>query len=553
MPQNSTYEFAPHERPLMPGSPATPTHPVPRRIGYAAIGVLVALTAGLSNGLLIGNLSQIQGALGLTSVEAAWLTAAYSMTNICTSFMLIKFRQQFGLQRLTRVFLLGFVVVSGLQVLVHSYAVELAVRALAGVVASGFTPLGMFYIMQSMPAKARLGGMILGVGLAQVALPLARVISPMLLANGEIGNLYVFEFGLSLICLGSMALLRLPPSETADVFERLDFLTFALFAPGIMLLLAVLTQGRIVWWSTPWLGYAVAASVLLIGVAMLIEHNRSNPLLNTRWMTTRGVLRFALVAAMVRVLLSEQGFGSTGLLTVMGMGTDQLVTLNTVLVFATLAGVLASMVTLNPKDLVLPVALSVAMIGIGAWLDSFSSNLTRPANLYLTQGLIGFAAAYSLGPTMMAGVLRALAKGPSHMVSFSAVFGISQTLGGLGGTALLGTFQVMRERFHSNELVQGIVATDPQIALRLQQLGGAYGRVVGDPALRQAQGAQLLSQQVTREANILAFNDVFLLIAALAAIAFCYLAGRWLYLRWRGINPLAEELAALQRMRTSQQ
>ena len=340
----------------MPGSPATPAHPMPRRIGYAAIGVLVALTGGLSNGLLLGNLPQIQGALGLTSVEAAWLTAAYSMTNVCTSFMLIKFRQQFGLQRITRSFLIAFVVVSGLQVLVHSYGTELFVRAAAGVIASGFTPLGFFYIMQAMPAKARLGGMILGVGLSQVALPLARVISPVLLANGEIGNLHVFEFALSLICLGSIALLRLPPSETTPVFEKLDFVTFALFAPGMALLIAVLTQGRIVWWSTPWLGYALAGSVLLIGAAMLIEHNRANPMLNTRWMSTRGVLRFALVAAAVRVLLSEQNYGSTGLLTVAGMGNDQLVTLNAVARCATLAGVIVSVVMLNPQDLIKPIA-----------------------------------------------------------------------------------------------------------------------------------------------------------------------------------------------------
>lgn len=517
------------------------------------IGVLVALTAGLSNGLLIGNLPQIQGALGLTSVEAAWLTAAYSMTNVCTSFMLIKFRQQFGLQRLTRVFLLGFVAISGLQVLVHSYALEVSLRAASGVIASGFTPLGFFYIMQAMPAKSRLGGMILGVGLTQVALPLARVLSPFLLANGEIGNLYLFEFALSLVCLGSIALLRLPPSETAQVFEKLDFVTFALFAPGIMLLVAVLTQGRIVWWSTPWLGYAVAAAILLIGAAMLIEHNRASPMLNTRWIGTRGVLRFAFVAATVRVLLTEQNYGSTGLLTLAGMGNDQLVTLNAVLVAATLAGVIASVLTLNPQDLIKPVILSVALIGLGAWLDAQASNLTRPANLYLTQGLIGFAAAYFLGPVMIAGVLRALAKGPSHMVSYSAVFSMAQTLGGLGGTAMLGTFQIMRERFHSSELVQGIVLTDPQAALRVQQLGGAYARTLTDPVLRQAQGARLLSQQVAREANILAFNDVFLLISALAVVALLYLVGRWLYLRWAGINPLEEELAALQRMRASQQ
>jgi MFS family permease len=525
---------------------------MPRRIGYFAIGVLVALTAGLSNGLLIGNLPLLQGALGLTSVQAAWLTAAYSMTNVCTSFMLIKFRQQFGLQRITRGFLVGFGVISGVQVFVHSYGFELALRAAAGIIAAGFTPLGFFYIMQAMPAKARLGGMILGVGLTQVALPLARVISPLLLANGEITNLYVFEFALSLVCLGSIALLRLPPSETADVFEKLDFVTFVMFAPGMMLLLAVLTQGRIVWWSTPWIGYAFAASILLIGAAMLIEHNRANPMLNTRWMRTRGVLRFAFVAATVRLLLGEQNYGSTGLLTVVGMGNDQLVMLNAVLVVATLAGVIASLVTLNPNDLIKPVALSVAMIALGAWLDSSASNLTRPANLYLSQALIGFAAAYFLGPLMLSGILRALAKGPSHMVSFSAVFSIAQTLGGLGGGALLGTFRIVRERYHSTELVRDMVATDPQVALRLQQLGGAYGRVLIDPALRQAQGVQLLTQQVAREANIMAFNDVFRLIAVLAALAFVYLAGRWLYLRWRGINPLADELAVLQKMRASQ-
>lgn len=548
MASERAYEFLPHERPLMPGSPATPTHPMPRRIGYALIGVLIALTSGLSTGLLSANLPQIQGSLGLTNVEGAWITAAYSMTNVCTSFLLIKFRQQFGLQRITRVFLIGFVLVSALQVMVHSYQTELGMRALAGIVAAGFTPLGFFYIMQAMPAKARLGGMILGIGLGQVALPLARIISPFLLANGAIGNLYLFEFGLSLVCLGSMALLRLPPSETAPVFERLDFVTFALFAPGLALLIAVLVQGRIVWWSTPWLGYAMAGAIVLIGAAMLIEHNRANPMLNTRWMRTRGVLRLALVAAVVRILLSEQTFGSTGLLTVVGMGQDQLVTLNVVMAIATTIGVLASVATLNPQDLIKPVAISVALIAIGAWLDSDASNLTRPENLYVSQALIGFAAAYFLGPTMMAGILRALSKGPSHMVSFSAVLGIAQTLGGIGGAAFLGSLQVIREKMHSAELVLAIDPTNPQVAARLQQLGGAYGRVVGDPVLRQAQGTGLLAQQITREANILAFNDVFLVIAGLSVLSFIYVGGRWLYLKWKGINPLAGELEALQRM-----
>ena len=544
-----TYEFQPHERPLLPGSPATPTHPLGRRAAYFGIGILLGLTGGLANGLLIVNLPQIQGALGLTPVEGGWLTAIYSMTSICMSMLIIKFRQQFGLQRFIRIFLLGFLLVTILQVFVHSYAVELLVRGAAGIVGSGLTTLCFFYIMQAMPPAARLSGMIIGFGMAQVAPPLARVISPLLLDHGEIQNLFLFELGLTLLCLGCVALLRLPPSERIEAFEPLDFLTFALLAPGMALLCAVLVQGRIVWWTTPWLGYATAAAILLIGAALLIEHHRANPLLNTRWMRTRNVLRFIAIVAIIRVLLSEQNYGSTGLLTLVGMSNDQLITFNLVLVGASILGIVAGLVTLNPKDLLWQVVVSVAIIALASFLDSDATNLTRPTNLYWTQGLIAFAALFWLGPATMVGVMRALARGPNHIVSFSAVFGIAQTLGGLAGGALLGTIQIMRERFHSEQIVEKLVATDPLVVQRVQQLGSAYARVQGDPALRQGEGAALLAQQVTREANILAFNDVFFLIGVIAVLVVIWLGGRWIWLKAHGINPLAEELVAMQKLR----
>lgn len=544
-----TYEFQPHERPLLPGSPATPTHPLGRRAAYFGIGILLGLTGGLANGLLIVNLPQIQGALGLTPVEGGWLTAIYSMTSICMSMLIIKFRQQFGLQRFIRIFLLGFLLVTILQVFVHSYAVELLVRGAAGIVGSGLTTLCFFYIMQAMPPAARLSGMIIGFGMAQVAPPLARVISPLLLDHGEIQNLFLFELGLTLLCLGCVALLRLPPSERIEAFEPLDFLTFALLAPGMALLCAVLVQGRIVWWTTPWLGYATAAAILLIGAALLIEHHRANPLLNTRWMRTRNVLRFIAIVAIIRVLLSEQNYGSTGLLTLVGMSNDQLITFNLVLVGASILGIVAGLVTLNPKDLLWQVVVSVAIIALASFLDSDATNLTRPTNLYWSQGLIAFAALFWLGPATMVGVMRALARGSSHIVSFSAVFGIAQTLGGLAGGALLGSIQIMRERFHSEQIVEKLVATDPLVVQRVQQLGSAYARVQGDPALRQGEGAALLAQQVTREANILAFNDVFFLIGVIAVLVVIWLGGRWIWLKAHGINPLAEELVAMQKLR----
>src|SRR3546814_4404634 len=78
-----------------------------------------------------------------------------------------------------------------------------------------------------------------------------------------------------------------------------------MLAVGVGLLCAFLVQGRIQWWSTPWLGGALAASVVLIGAAFLIEHYRANPMLQTRWMGSRDLVKFALTGALVRVRSEE--------------------------------------------------------------------------------------------------------------------------------------------------------------------------------------------------------------------------------------------------------
>lgn len=120
---------------------------------------------------------------------------------------------------------------------------------------------------------------------------------------------------------------------------------------------------------------------------------------------------------------------------------------------------------------------------------------------------------------MVIGIARTLLAGGKNFVSFIVLFSLSQSIGGLVGGTLLGTFQTVREKYHSHELVQNIVASDPLVAARLGAGSRAVAGTVGDPVLRNAEGVALLSQQVTREAHILAYNDVFLLVGVLAILA----------------------------------
>ena len=117
--------------------------------------------------------------------------------------------------------------------------------------------------------------------------PLARVISTELLEFGQWRGLYLFELGLSLLSLGGVLLVRLPPGDRIKVFEKQDLVSVTLLSAGMALLCAVLSLGRIVWWrEAEWIGWSLAASIVLVTAGIAHEHFRANPLINTRWLSS---------------------------------------------------------------------------------------------------------------------------------------------------------------------------------------------------------------------------------------------------------------------------
>ena len=518
------WQFADHERPILPGSPGSPAHPRHRQIAYALIGILLGLTVGFGNALISANTYTLQGALGLDPAEIAWLPTVYVMTNVSINLLMIKFRAQFGLRPFAMIFLILYVLITLAHLFVHGFATAIAVRAISGMAGAALSSLCLYYVMQSLPAKWRLKAVVLGIGIPQCATPLARLFSPDLLAMSQWRTLYLFELGLALLSLAAVAALRLPPTTRSKAFEPLDFLTFILFAGSTALFAAVLGLGRIVWWTNAtWIGWALIAAIPMFAAAIVVEHHRANPLLNTRWLGSADIVRFTIVIVMARIVLSEQTYASVGLLTVLGQNNDQLVPFFLIIFVASVAGVIASAVTLDVERLGHPIMLAIGLVAVAAWFDSYATSLTRAPQMYVTQAIIGFSATFFLGPALLFGMTRALKEGAGHIISFIALFGIINSLGGLGGTALLGSYQVIREKANSAALVQQISPTDPIVTQRIAAGGAAVGRVIVDPTLRNAEGAAILSQTTTREANVLAYADVFRLIAVLAGGTFGYL------------------------------
>ncbi|AVB19635.1 MULTISPECIES: MFS transporter [Pseudomonas syringae group] len=524
-------DWAAHERPTMPGSPSTPLHSGARRWAFALVGVIVALTGGLGNALVVANLPYLQGALGATSQDIAWLPAAYIMTNVSMNLLLVKFRQQFGLRAFTELFLVLYALVTLAHLFVNDIDSAIAVRAAHGMVGAALSTLGLYYMIQAFPQKWRLKALVLGLGTAQLATPLARLVSEDLLQIAQWRGLYLFELGMALLSLGCVLMLKLPPGDRFKAFEKLDFLTFGLLASGFALLCAVLSLGRIEWWlEAPWIGMASAASIVLICAGLAIEHNRSNPLLITRWLGSGAILRLGLAVILFRIVLSEQSVGAVGFLQALNMGSQQLHTLYLVMLLGSVAGLAISALTIDPAHLIKPLLISLAMMAVGAWMDSHSTNLTRQSNMYLSQFLLAFGGTFFLGPTLVLGISGVLAN-PRNMVSFSVLFGITQNIGGLIGSAALGTFQIVREKFHSSHIVEHLTLIDPLVQSQLQSYSASYSSVIADPSLRNSQGIRAMATAATREANVLAYNDVFMLIALIAVLTMIWISLRVLWLK----------------------
>ena len=500
------YIFGPTEQPTFEGGPYSPAHHPVRRYAYLIVALVVGIAAQLGNALITVNLLNIAGSMGVTLSDATWLSSMFVAANASANLLLIRGRIRFGIPLITHTLLLVYAGATVVQLTMPGFHTALLVRVASGAVATALSTITVYCMLQVVPPKARPLALLIAISISQLAVPIARLFPVTMLTIGEWQGLHLVELGITLTVIAALAAVPLPPSIRGPGFEPLDFLTFALVFPGMVLLCGSLGAGRYLWWTdTPWIGWALAGSLVLFTLAFLVEHHRSRPLLLTRWIGSADMLRFAAVALLVRFALAEQTYGAVGLLASGGLNNDQMHTLFLIVLAAMVCGILVACLTLRPNGIPYQVMAAALIIAAGAWFDTYSTNLTRPQQLYVSQALLGFGACLFVGPAVLFGFARVLQLGQNYLISFLVLFAVSQNVGGLLGSAVLGSYQVMRTRAHAQALSEHLVASDPLVAARLAQQGGAG-----------------LYAALQREAAILAFNDVFQLVAMIALMTALY-------------------------------
>ncbi|HET6971844.1 MAG TPA: MFS transporter, partial [Phenylobacterium sp.] len=169
------YPFAPAERPLFPGSPYAPAHPLRRRAAYVVVAVICGLASSLGNGLVTVNLPNLAGQMGLYLAEASWLPAIYVAFNACANLLLIKARAQFGIPAVTYTLLALLAVSAALQLVLPGFEMAVVERAVAGMAAAGLSTITIYNLLQTVPPPKRPLALVAGISLGQFGPVLARM------------------------------------------------------------------------------------------------------------------------------------------------------------------------------------------------------------------------------------------------------------------------------------------------------------------------------------------------------------------------------------------
>lgn len=506
-----------------PAATALPA-PTARPLVRAAAAVLLALTQGFGLYLVTNNLGDIQGSLGATAAEASWLTTAYFATAMWATLLVTKMRLHFGLRAFTVASLWLFLAISALHLLTDTLGSAVAVRAALGLAAAPLSTLAVFYMMEALPQKLAPLALLIGFACLQLPGPLSRVISPDLLAAGRWHGLFLLDVALAAVSVAAIHALPLKPQPRQPAFEAGDLLPFLLYATGLALLCVTVSQGRLAWWTdAPWLGVCLALGMACLALYVLVDLNRSNPLLDLRWLARPDMLRFVLAVLLFRIVLSEQTVGVVGLMSALGQSNVQMQGLFALASAGLLAGfVLAAVMALRRRVPLLSVV-AVALVLCAAWMDSRATALSRPEQFYVSQTLLAVGLGLFFSASLLQGFGPVIEDGGRRLVSFLAAFSAAQFMGSLLGSAWVATWVARRQSFHYAAIVERLGIGDPLVAQRLGQLAGSVARFVTDPTARAQQGLALLHQQVGRESVVLAYDDLFASTAALAAAMLAWL------------------------------
>lgn len=478
-------------------------------LGWGAM-VLGMFMAILDIQIVASSLSQIQAGLSVSPDQVAWIQTAYLVAEI----VMIPLSGYLARWLSTRVMFLvsaiGFTLFSLGCAFAWSFGSIVVLRGLQGFIGGGMIPCVFASIYKVFPREKH--------ALANVIVGLIVTMAP--LAGPTLGGLVTDDFGwrwLFLVNLPPGILVitlvwLMPAIDRGDAslsrgFDYLGLLMMALFLGGLEF---VLDEGP----RKDWLeDDMIRLWMMIVPVAATVflwrSFRRANPIVDFRVFRNRNFTMGSLLAFCLGIGLFGSGYtiplflARVRELSPYQIGMVMSVSGIFMMVSAPVVGKLSEMM-----DRRIVIAVGLVLVAAGLLLNAQLNNQSQFHELFLPQALrgMGLICVIVNANTLSLGSLPI-----AEISNGSSVYNLMRNTGGAMGLAVINTELISRTHFHHERLAAWINPSRPEFQAFIQQLPLQLreGFVIGDTAtMRMIEGI------VSREATVMAFNDVHVLMAA---------------------------------------
>lgn len=504
--------------PARPASPPTPAGAAPYQppswrdwVGVMAMvtGLFLAI---MDVQIVVSSLTQIQGGLSASSDEIAWVQTAYLIAHV----VMVPFSGTLSRLLSTRIVFvgaaLGFTVASALVATSTNLGEMILWRATQGFFGGALTPL-VFPVVYT---KFRGRQLALAMVIISVILNLSSTVGPTL--GGYLTETLSWHWlflvnivpgiGVAIVVWLTIDIDK-PDLSLLRNFDVTGLILMALFFGCLEY--AVQEGPRWDWFADRSIFIATIVSAVAGAFFFWRMLTFRQPIVDLRVFANRN---FALGSFYTFVM----GTGLYGATYVIPLFLAQVRGFNAMQIGATVVVTGLAQMLMSPfsawlarnMDLRLMLAIGLGLFAVSMYLTAMLTNQAGFDELLWPQALRGFALMFCYLPAN----LIALGSVPTDRLKNAAgLYNLTRDLGGAIGLASIVTIMNSRFDFHWSRLIEDINPARPVVQQFLEaQAGRLEPLISGDP--HQA-GIKLLANLVQREALVMTFNDVLMLMGVL--------------------------------------
>ncbi|MHB8502410.1 MAG: DHA2 family efflux MFS transporter permease subunit [Candidatus Acidiferrales bacterium] len=460
------------------------------------------------------SLPHIAGSLSATVEEATWTLTSYLVANAIILPLTGWLSNFFGRKRMLMFSVTGFTIASFLCGLAPNLPFLVACRIIQGACGGGLQPISQAILLESFPPEDR--------GKAMGFWGLGIVVAPMLgpVLGGWLTDSYSWRWvfyinvpiGIASIVMTSLFIFD--PSYIRRASQKIDYWGIGMLAVGIAALQIVLDKGQEKdWFGTDWVTVLAIISGVVLLAFLFYELHIKDPVVNLRVFTNRTYSTGVFLMSLLGVGL----YGTTVLIPLI---------LQTLLGYPALRAGLA----MAPRGLGSFIAMPLAgifiakfdprkMLTVGLIVCGFT--LFQISRLSLSAGYWDF-----FWPQLLMGLslglifvpLTTISMAPirkENMGNATSLFNLVRNLGGSIGISAVSTMQTRFQQRNISILGADVNPYSLSARSAMKSLQGMFVARGSDIATAANQARAVMFGLVERQASMLAYNSIFLILAGL--------------------------------------